>query len=57
LRVQNKLKRVYIGWQCRNFFISAVFRHFVEQALWNDCYSDVSRRHFVNKMAIVRTFS
>jgi len=26
---------VYIGWQWRNFFISAVFRHFVGQALRN----------------------
>jgi len=47
----------YIGWQWRNFFISAVFRHFVGQALRNVCYSDVSRRHFLNKIAIVRTFS
>jgi len=48
---------IYIGWQWRNFFISAVFRHFVGQALQNDCYSDVSRRHFLSKIAIVRTFS
>ena len=41
----------------RNFFILAVFRHFVGQALRNVCYSDVSRRHFLNKIAIVRTFS
>ena len=39
---------IYIGWQWRNFFISAVFRHFVGQALRNVCYSDVSRRHFLN---------
>jgi len=48
---------IYIGWQWRNFFISAVFRHFVGQALLNVCCSDVSRRHFLNKIAIVRTFS
>jgi len=48
---------VYIGWQWRNFFTSAVFRHFVGQALRNVCCSDVSRRHFLNKTAIVRTFS
>jgi len=48
---------VYIGWQWRNFFISAVFRHFVGQALRNVCCSDVSRCHFLNKIAIVRTFS
>ena len=47
----------YIGWQWRNFCISAVFRHIVGQALQNVCCSDVSRRHFLNKMAIVRTFS
>jgi len=29
----------------------------VGQALRNVCYSDVSRRHFLNKIAIVRTFS
>jgi len=44
-----------IGWQWRNFLIAAVFRHFVGQALRNR-YSDVSRRHFLNKIAIVRTF-
>jgi len=38
-------------------FISAVFRHFVGQALQNVGYSDVSRSHFLNKIAIVRTFS
>jgi len=38
---------LYIGWQWRNFFISAVFC----------CYSDVSRRHFLNKVPILRTFS
>ena len=47
-------------WQWCNFFISAVFRHFVGQALRNVCYSvcysDVSRRHFLNKIAIVWTF-
>jgi len=48
---------VYIGWQWRNFFISAVFRHFMGQALRNVCCSDASRRHFLNKIAIVRTFS
>jgi len=47
---------IYIGWQWRNFFISAVFRHFVGHALRNVCCSDVSRRHFLNKIAIVRTF-
>jgi len=36
---------------------SAVFCHFVGQALRNVCYSDVNRRHFLNKIAIVRTFS
>jgi len=46
-----------IGWQWHNFFISAVLRHFVGQALRNVCYSDVSRRHFLNKVAILRTFS
>jgi len=50
-------EHIYIGWQWRNFFISAVFRHFVRQALRNVCYSDVSRRHFLDKIAIVRTFS
>jgi len=49
--------KLYIGWEWRNFFISAVFRHFVGQALRYVCYSDVSRRHFLNKIAIVRTFS
>jgi len=29
----------------------------MKQALRNVCYSDVSRRHFLNKTAIVRTFS
>ena len=48
---------LYIGWQWRNFFMSAVFRHFVGQPLWNVCYSDVCRRHFLNMIAIVRTFS
>jgi len=48
---------IYIGWQWRNFFISTVFRHFVGQALRNVCCSDVSRRHFLNKIAIIRTFS
>jgi len=48
---------MYIGWQWRNFFISAVFRHFVGQALRNVCCADVSRRHFLNKIAIVLTFS
>jgi len=48
---------VYIGWQWSNFFISTVFRHFVGQALRNVCYSDVSGRHFLNNIAIVRTFS
>ena len=48
---------IYIGWQWRNFFISAVFRHFVGQDLRNVCCADVSRRHFLNKVAIVRTFS
>jgi len=48
---------LYIGWQWSNLFISAVFRHFVGQALRNVCYSDVSRRHFLNKIAMVRTFS
>jgi len=38
-------------------FISAVFRHFVGKALRNVCYSEVIRRHFLNKIAIVRTFS
>ena len=46
----------YIGWQWRTFFISAVFRHFVGQHLRNVCCSDVSRRHFLNKIAIVRHF-
>jgi len=46
---------IYIGWPWRNFFISAVFCHFVGQALQNVCYSDVSRHHFLNKIAIVRT--
>ena len=54
----NCLKEVkYTGWQWRNFFISAVFRHFVGQALRNVWCSDVSRRHFLNKIATVRTFS
>jgi len=54
----SRLRRsLYIGWQWRNFFISAVLRHFVGQALRNVCYSDVSRRHFLNKVAIVRIFS
>ena len=44
-------------WQWRNFFTSAVFRHFVGQALRNVCYSDDSRRYFLNKIAIVRTCS
>ena len=44
---------IYIGWQWRNFFISAVFRYFVGQALRNGCCSDVSRRHFFNKIAIL----
>jgi len=48
---------LYIGWQWLNFFISAVFRHFVGQALRNVCYSGVSGRHFLNKIAILRTFS
>jgi len=48
---------IYIGRQWRNFFISAVFRHFVGQAMRNICYSDVSRRHFLNKIATTRTFS
>jgi len=47
----------YIGWQWRNFFTSAVFRHFVGQALRNVCSSDVSRRQFLNKIATVRKFS
>jgi len=46
-----------LRWQWLNFFISAVFRHFVGQALRNVCYSDVSRRRFLNEIAIVRTFS
>jgi len=54
---QDFILEVYIGWQWRNFFISAVFRHFVGQALRNVCCSDVSRRYFLNKIAIVRTFS
>jgi len=45
------------SWQWCNFCPSAVFRHFVGQALRNVCYSDVSRRHFLNKTAIVRTIS
>jgi len=54
----NKLMTCRIHrWLWRNFFISAVFRHFVGQALRNVCYSDVSRRHFLNKIATVRTFS
>jgi len=48
---------VYIGWQWRNFYLSAVFRHFMGQALQNVCYSDVRKRHFLNKIAIIRTFS
>jgi len=40
----------YIGWRWRNFFISAVFRLFVGQALRNVCCSDV-RCHFLNKIA------
>jgi len=48
---------LYTGWQWRNFFISAVFRHFVGQGLRNVCYSGVSRRHFLNNIAIVPTFS
>jgi len=51
------IRLVYIGWQWRNFFISAVFRHFVGKVLRNVCCSDVVRRHFLNKIAIVRTFS
>ena len=47
---------LYIGWQWRNFFISADFRHFVGQALRNVCYSDVSRRHFLNNTAIAHIF-
>jgi len=39
--------RLYIGWPWRNFFISAVFRHSVGQAVRNVCYSDVSRCHFL----------
>jgi len=31
--------------------MSAVFRHFVGQALRNVCYSDISKRHFLNKIA------
>ena len=47
---------LYIGWQWRNFFISAVFRHFGHgKALRNVCCSDISRRHFLNNIAIVRT--
>jgi len=42
-----------MGWQWRNFFISAVFRHFVGQALRNVCRSDISRRHFLNEIAMV----
>jgi len=58
LFVQNSVNYLlYIRWQWRNFFISAVFGYFVEQALQNVCCSDVSRRHFLNKIAIVRTFS
>jgi len=34
-------KCVYIGWQWRNFFISAVSRHFVGQALRSVCCSDI----------------
>jgi len=45
----NSCAYTYIGWQWRNFFISAVLRHFVGQALRNVCCSDVSRRHFLNK--------
>ena len=45
-------QRLYIGWQWRNFFKSAAFRHFVGQALRNVCCSDVSRRQFLNKIAI-----
>jgi len=45
-----------IGWQWRNFFIWAVFRHFVRQGLRNVCYFDVSRRHFLNKIVIVKNF-
>jgi len=48
---------LYIGWQWRNFFISAVFHHFVGQALQNVSYSDVSRRHFLKKIVIVWTLS
>jgi len=48
---------LHIRWQWRNFSISAVFRHFMGQALRNVCCSDVSRRHFLNKIAIVWTFS
>jgi len=51
------MPQLYIWWQWRIFFISVVFRHFVGQALRNVCYSCVSRRHFLNKIAIVRTFS
>jgi len=36
--------------------VTAVFVHFVGQALRYVCHSDVSRRHFLNKIAIVRTF-
>jgi len=57
LRNFHRGRHLCIGWQWRNFFISAVVRHFVGQALLNVCYSDVSKRHFFNKIAIVRTFS
>jgi len=50
-------RAVYIGCQWRNFFTSAVFRHFVGQTLRNVCHSDASWRHFLNLVAIVRTFS
>jgi len=63
LHLAKVVEKLYIGWQWRNIFISAVFRHFVGQALQNVCYSDVylysdvSRRHFLDKIAIIRTFS
>ena len=57
-KVVTRYAHLYIGWQWRNIFISAVSaRHFVVQALRNVCCSDISRRHFLNNIAIVRTFS
>jgi len=39
------------------FLRMSCFPPFLGQALRNVCCSDVSRRHFFNKIATVRTFS